>query len=79
MEAEGLATYTLQEHGLDPSQIASQTYDRALVIAQKCSNVFNRLHLRHYMCGYVHCLHELHYLVLVDTTKILPQASKFLL
>ena len=57
---EGLATYiinTLQKHGLDPSQIASQGYDRASVMSGHCTGVQQRIkQVALYVHYYAQCL-----------------------
>ena len=81
MDAEGLVTYiinTLQEHELvDPSQITSQGYDGASVMSSHCTGVHQRIKQVAPQALYVHCYAHCLNLVLVDTTKIVPQASEF--
>ena len=80
MDAEALATYiinTLQQHGLDPSKIVSQGYDGASVMSGHCTGVQQRVKQVAPRALYVHCYAHCLNLVLVDTTKTVPQASEF--
>ena len=80
MDAEALATYildTIQQHGLDPSKIISQGYDGASVMSGHCTGVQQRVKQVTPQALYVHCYAHCLNLVLVDTTKTVPQASEF--
>ena len=80
MDAQALATYildTLQQHGLDPSKIISQGYDGASVMSGHCTGVQQRVKQIAPQALYVHCYAHCLNLVLVDTTKTVPQASEF--
>ena len=81
MDAEALATYildTIRQHGLDPSKIISQGYDGASVMSGHCTGVQQRVKQVAPQALYVHCYAHCLNLVLVDTTKTVPQASDFL-
>ena len=80
MDAEALATYildTIRQHGLDPSKIVSQGYDGASVMSGRCTGVQQRVKQVAPQALYVHCYAHCLNLVLVDTTKTIPQASEF--
>ena len=78
--AESLSAYILAElkqHGLNPADIVSQGYDGASVMSGRCSGVQTRIKEVASMAVYVHCYAHCLNLVLVDSTKSVPQASEF--
>ena len=82
LNAEGLSTYildTLHNFGLNPSDIVSQGYDGASVMSGRCLGVQNLIKAVAPMAIYVHCYAHCLNLVLVDSTKCVPEASEFLL
>ena len=75
--AESLATYiisTLEKHELDTSTIISQGYD---VLSGCCTGMQQHIKQVAPQAVYVHCYAHCLNLVLVDTTKIVPEASGF--
>ena len=82
MNAEGLSAYILntlqqQQHRLDPSKIVSQGYDGASVMSSHCTGVQQHVKQVAPQALYVHCYAHSLNLVLVDTTKTVPQAYEF--
>ncbi|XP_065917551.1 zinc finger MYM-type protein 1-like [Dysidea avara] len=78
--AESLAAHiisTLNEHKLDTSAIVSQGYDGASVMSGCCTGVQQRIKQVAPQAVYVHCYAHCLNLVLVDTTKIVSEASEF--
>ena len=80
LNAEGLSSYildTLQKFGLDPRDIVSQGYDGASVMSGHLSGVQQHIKAVAPMAVYVHCYVHCLNLVLVDSTKSVPEASEF--
>ena len=80
LNAEGLSTYiieTLNRFGLDPACIVSQGYDGASVMRGRCSGVQQRIKEIAPQAVYVHCYAHCLNLALVDTTRIVREASEF--
>ena len=80
LNAEGLSSYildTLQRFGLDPTGVVSQGYDGASVMSGHCSGVQHHIKAVAPMAVYVHCYAHCLNLVLVDSTKLVSEASEF--
>jgi len=78
--SESLSAYILDELdkcGLNPNNIVSQGYDGASVMSGRCSGVQTRIRAIAPMAVYVHCYAHCLNLVLVYSTKSVPQASEF--
>ena len=78
--AESLATYiisTLNKLEIDTSALISQGYDGAAVMSGSCTGVQQRIKQVAPQAVYVHCYAHCLNLVLVDTTKVVPEASEF--
>ena len=80
LNAEGLSFYiltALHDNGLDPSGIVSQGFDGASVMSGHCSGVQQRIKAVAPMAVYIHCYAHCLNLVLVDSTKSVPEAAEF--
>ena len=78
--AESLATYiisTLNKLEIDASAIISQGYDGASVKSESCTGVQQQIKQVAPQAVYVRCYTHCLNLVLVDTTKVVPEASEF--
>jgi len=79
-DAQSLSAYimeTLNHYRLDPSKIVSQGYDGASVMSGKISGVQQCIKEHAPMAVYIHCYAHCLNLVLVDSTKLVPEASEF--
>ena len=79
-KAESLSAYiieTLHHHKLHPSKIVSQGYDGAFVMSGNVSGVQQRIREHAPMAVCIHCYTHCLNLVLVDSTKLVPEASEF--
>ena len=79
LKAKGLSSYILTalHNGLDPSGIVSQGFDGASVMSRHCSGVQQRIKAVAPMAVYIHCYAHCLNLVLVDSTKSVPEAAEF--
>ena len=66
----------LKKHQLELTQIVSQAYDGASVMSGRCSGVQARLKAFAPNAVYIHCYARILNLVLVDSVKAIPDATR---
>ena len=79
LNAERLTEYivdTRKKHQLELTQIVSQAYDGASVMSGRCSGVQARLKAFAPNAVYIHCYARILNLVLVDSVKAIPDATR---